>query len=184
MIRSAALLAAVTVALCLAPVAPSVTAAVSPPGPGAVIAMHERFFQALDGANLEQALSFLHPDMNMNQDERARPCSLFVVDRTGAPRQANGFESSKKLLTDWLRTWTPAGAKCATRVTPIGADCFAAELSYAVLQLERNVTIDGKTTTQRYVSTSLVTYAKDGWQLTHWHVSPADANQPAGVATK
>jgi hypothetical protein len=187
MIRSAAstaLLALAPVVLWLAPVTPPVTPVAAPPGPGAVIAMHDRLFQALDAGDLDKTLALLHPDMNMNQNERARPCSLFLVDRAGAPRQANGFGASKKLLGEWLPAWTPDGAKCETRITPIGADCFSAELSYAVLELERKVTLGGKTTTQRYVSTSLVTYANDGWQLTHWHLSPADANSIAGLATK
>jgi hypothetical protein len=185
MIRSAALLAAASLAFLLAPVSSPVTAAPTPPGPGAVIGMHERFFRAIDAGELDKALAFLHADMNLDQQERARPCSLFLVDRAGVPRQATSFEASKKLLGEWIRTWTPAGSKCETRVTPIGADCFSAELSYAVLQLERKVTVGEKTTTQRYLCTSLVTHGgNDGWQLTHCHLSPGQADSASGVATK
>ncbi|MFO0981473.1 MAG: hypothetical protein U1E76_06915 [Planctomycetota bacterium] len=153
------------------------------PGPGAVIAMHESLFRAIDAGKVEEALPFLHDDMNMGENYRARPCSLFLCDQQGQPLTARNHEQSAKLLKDW--TLASAGdGKWTTTVTPIGADCFSAELSYAVLEITRTRTVDGKTTTRRYHSTSLVTYGKDGWQLTHWHLSPAEAGAAGATVVR
>jgi hypothetical protein len=142
-------------------------------GPGAVIAMHEQLFRAMDALDIDKALSFLHEDMNMGEKERSRPCTLFLVDGNGKPLTALGYQESRKLLADWIQALSSEG-RYETKVTALGADCFSAELSYAVLEFERLRTVNGKQTTQRYRSTSLVTYDA-GWKITHWHVSKAEA---------
>jgi len=141
------------------------------PGPGAVIHMHEQLFAAADRGDHKGVIGFLHPDMNMDQEYRERPCTLFLPDQKGELVECESYAESRKALYGWAKAQTEAGGTWKTSVRSLGSDCFSSELSYAVLEVDRSHTVDGKTTTQRFVSTALVTY-DDGWKLTHWHLSP------------
>jgi len=165
MLRTLSILALAGTALAAAHMTPTVPA----PGPGAVIAMHQKLFQAIDAGNAERALEFLSADLNMQDEHRGRPCTLFLVDGSGAPVTSVGAEASRELLASWIAA---SEGRWETKLTSARDDCFSGELSYAVLEFERKRTDTKKPVVRRYRSTSLVTY-DEGWKITHWHVSPA-----------
>jgi hypothetical protein len=142
-------------------------------GPGAVVSMHRSFFKAVDAGQTDTAMAFLHADMQMDDEYRRRPCQIWLVGTDGEPRAAQNQAQSRELLSQWIEAERASGASYKTKITPRAADCFSAELSFAVLDIERSCTRDGETTVERWRSTSLVTYDSD-WKLTHMHISPAE----------
>ena len=156
------------------------TAAPSPAalGPGAVIHMHEQLFAALDAGDAEKAVAFLHEDMEMDDEWRRRPCQVFLTDAKGETRQARKHAESAALLTTMAKESVLKGVTCETTVRPLSTDCFSAELSYAVLEVERAYRMGKESWTERLLCTSMVTY-DEGWELTHWHLSPAPGKAAA-----
>lgn len=144
-------------------------------GPGAVIDAHKKLFAALDAHRADDAIALVDTtgEAGFSDGEDggiARP-SAVLVDDGGAPVLASGAEAVKKAVRDLakedgLPAWT-------TRIVRSRADCASAELSYAVLEIERTRGV--KAGTKRYRSTSLVRLVDGTWRLFHWHLSPADA---------
>lgn len=139
-------------------------------GPGAVVAMHRQLFRAIDAGDVETALAFLSDDLNMDAEYRRRPCTLFLNDRDGKPIESVGVDASRALLARWVEESKEGEWKTEIRVGT--DDCFSGELSYAVLDFQRQRIDSKERSIERFRSTSLVTY-DGGWKITHWHVSPA-----------
>ena len=178
MIRALSTLVA---AVCAVFTVPSFVAAPTPtPGGGAVLAMHREFLQALDAGDAQAAQRFLAADTG---PESARPCTLYLVGAGDTPASAVGNAESKALLARILDEQRAAGGAWETRITRSWSDCPTAEVSWAVLEFERTQEKDGVARTSRYRSTSIVRH-DDGWKLTAWHVSPADATAAKVTATK
>jgi hypothetical protein len=122
--------------------------------------------------------------MNMDDRWRQRPCQVFFTNAAGKTRRAMNNSESRELLAEMAREGAESGGSVKTTVKPLSTDCFSAELSYAVLEVERVHERGGQTWTETFVSTSLVTYADNGWKLTHWHLTPAGDLPGATMAKK
>ena len=142
-----------------------------PVGPASVIEMHQDLFRALDSGDADRAASFLHKDMFMDDKWRKRPCQLFLTDTDGSVQSSLSYVDSRKLMGDLARRFGPSSGCVKTTVRALSSDCRV-ELSYAVLEIEREHRQGQKSWTERFISTSLVTH-DGGWKLTHWHLSPA-----------
>jgi hypothetical protein len=144
------------------------------PGPGGILAMHKELFAAIDRGDGEAAGAFVAGDRKV----MPRTPTLFLdVDAGGAdaPLKAADAEEARELLARLAAGAKRSGGGWTTTITSEQADCYASELSYAVLEFERAHTVDGKTEVRRYRSTSLVRYESDHWRIFHWHVSRAGA---------
>lgn len=141
-----------------------------PIGPGAVIEMQRELFAAIDAGDTERALAFLHEDMHMQRSWGKRPCTLFLPESGEGTTTARDHAQSRAAL----RRFVEEGKGWKTEVTEATADCSSEDVSWAVLELTRRREVEGREVERRLRATALVTY-DDGWKLTHWHVSPADA---------
>jgi len=145
---------------------PRASSATALPGPGGVIALHERLFEALDDLDLEALDKILDVD---SPDGRRKTVLLFD-DGGEDPITAWGHGGAREALTRWA-AMTGSG----TRIVRQQVDCPSGEMSYAVLEFERIQRFtDGSARLRRFRSTSLVRHAQGGWKLFHWHVSPAE----------
>ena len=156
---------ALVFAALLAPLARSGPPAL--PGGGAVVGMHVQLFRALDAGDAERAASFVGSD--------GEPTLL--LDLGGEPERVTGRDGVERRLAEWARASKDQGY--STSIEVLRAECTSAALSYAVLEIERT-RADGPEV-ERYVSTSLVQHRDGGWQLVHWHLSPAQAPAPKVV---
>ena len=153
-------------AVCLASASPT---APSPAlGPGAVLEMHKQLFAAIDKGDADKAASFV-ADATGGQEQ---PVTAFLIDENGKPVQAEGKAGMKDLVTKLAKASLDGGPEWTTTIVKSQADCAYAEVSYALLEFERNRAVKGGL--KRYRSTSLVRYVYGAWKLWHWHVSPAD----------
>ncbi len=180
MLRTLSMLVVASVAVLAGPAPVSAPAPAPVPGGGAVLAMHRELLGALDAGDVQAAQGFLSADSQPESAEGGRPCTLFLVGADGSPVSAVGNGESRALLARFLAEQTALGGKFETRITRAWTDCPSAEVSWAVLEFERAHSEDGAVRTRRYRSTSIVRH-DDGWKLTAWHVSPADAPS-AGIA--
>lgn len=145
------------------------------PGPGGVIDMHRKLFDAIDRGDGQAAASFASD----RQDS-----VLFWFDEGGMPRSASGALVGMKVLAKLAADARAAGGSFATSITTSRADCPSGELSWCVLEFERKHATEAGTAVRRYRSTSLVAMTRDGFRLVHLHVSPADAKVELQVAAK
>lgn len=151
-----------------------------PPGAGAVLEMHRQLFRALDEGNdapLRSLLASVSQGATWTPDEGWGDSQGFLAygppDGGGANR-ATSVEDGRALLQRWAgeRGWQ-------TRITHSWSDCASAELSYAVLELERSrPSASGGSggsgeEVERYRSTSLVSHRDGRWVLWHLHLSRA-----------
>lgn len=172
---------------------PLAAAATAPPlyGPGGVLAMHQRFFTALDGGDVGTIGSILtgsprgltwssddKEDKRAEGDERGgwgepRGFQAFLYDHKDQPRNCDKESRAVKWLSVWSQNTVEPGGRWKTRITDAWMDCPSGDLGYAVLELERTYTTEDRIEVRRYRSTSLVSYTPGGWKLWHLHVSPA-----------
>ena len=163
---------------------PSAAAATAPPlyGPGGVLAMHVRFFAALDEGDMKTVASILAESpagLTWSLDETGgewgepRGFQAFLVDHQDEPRSCDKKSQALKWLQVWSQGTVEAGGRRETRITDGWMDCPSGALSYAVLEFERSTTAGDRVDVRRYRSTSLVSHTKAGWKLWHLHVSPA-----------
>lgn len=148
----------------------------SPPalGPGAVLALHEDLFRALDRGDGKAVAALIVDRRGGLTWEKGTqwgdPGSFlaFATDPGGDPLRA---DSSAKGLTV-LERWADEG--WSTEIERAWTDCQSPELSYAILEIARTRVEGDRSTTQRFRSTSLVSYDEraNHWSLWHIHLSP------------
>jgi hypothetical protein len=153
------------VTLALAPLNPRTPAA----GPGAVIAMHQRLFRALDAGDASLARSFATAHENsIGQAD----CVLYLPGEDGKLARHEGADAAGAALAAWAEASARAGGSFETKITFARDDCRSTDPSYAILEFERSHTAGGETTVRHYRSTSLVRYVDGAWKLFHWNVAP------------
>lgn len=159
-------------------VAPRAPAAAAPaaPGGGAVLAMQQQFFAAIDAGDPTKAMQFLdlRDAGGWSEGENggiALP-SVMWLDPRGAPEQAQGADAVRVLVAKHAKESDDGGPRWTTKFIRSRSDCYSADLSYCVAEFERTRGVKGGT--QRYRATSLVRQVEGQWRLFHLHVSPAD----------
>jgi hypothetical protein len=146
-----------------------------PPGPGAVLAMHEELFRALDQGNAQAVRAFLVDQPAGAAWSRADDWGAglgflaWAADPKGKPLAAEALDEGARTLGAWV---VPGAS---TRVVRAWTDCHSAELSFAALELERSVKEGDEVRTERWRSTSLVSYStsEGRWRLWQIHLSRA-----------
>lgn len=145
-------------------------------GPGAILEMHKQLFAAIDKGDAEKAASFVADSGGTAE----HPVTAFLIDENGKPTQAEGKTAVKELVTKLAKSSVDGGPEWTTTIVKTEADCPSGEMSWAVIEFDRNRGVKGGL--KRYRSTSLVRYVEGaGWKIWHWHVSPAD-EEPARLA--
>jgi hypothetical protein len=162
-------------ALVLAAAIPNGSAAPSVPGPGAVLEMHRRLFAALDAGDLERAREHFvehRQGASWTADggwTEPRGFQALLLDGEGRAVEAAAPADAVSALAAWSR-----GAEGArTKVLGAWTDCASAELSYAILELERSEPRADGAEIRRYRLTSLVSHRNGRWVIWHVHLSPA-----------
>jgi hypothetical protein len=180
MLRTAPLLAALAAVPLLAARPPAAPAAPAPPGPGAVLAMHERLFAALDRGDAEAVAGALAPDETVGGLERRAHVFLDGPH----PRAARGAAEARTVLAHWPKLWRSDRAEVTTTIVRHQTECASGDLSYGVLEVERAYERGGARLVDRLHVTSLVAYRDGSWKLFHVHVSPVALAEPAAAASK
>jgi hypothetical protein len=166
-------------ALLLSPASPRVPVKPGAAGPEGVIAMHQQLLAALDRGDGEAAAAFVGGDL------KGRPgtTTLMIVDAAGTPVLADDAGSSGDLLRKLAAIAKGSKNPWTSTITrELQVECYAPEISWAVLEIERAREVDGKKEIRRFRSTALVRREGEAWKLFHWHLSPAD--DPKGAAAR
>jgi hypothetical protein len=147
------------------------------PGPGAVLAMHEDLFAALDRGDVEAVRGHLG-EASMGGDWTAaggwsEPPGFLAWATEGAGKgfSVTSREDGLRALLAWGAEGSKEGGGWTTRITHAWSDCRSADLSFAALEFERTRTVGGATETARYRSTSLVSHDGKRWKLWLFHAS-------------
>ncbi len=163
----------------LAPASVTLLASGSEPlsGPGAVLEMHEKLFAALDRGDLETVRAHLG-ETPMGAEWSAaggwtHPPGFLAWGSEGNGKgfAAESREDGLRSLLAWGSEGTKGGGGWSTKITRAWSDCHSPELSFAALEFERTRTVEGKSETVRYRSTSLVSYEDGRWVLWLFHAS-------------
>jgi hypothetical protein len=146
-------------------------------GPGAVLAMHEELFAALDRGDVEAVRAHLG-QTPMGADWTAAggwtepPGFLaWATEGGGKGFSATSREDGLRALLAWGGEGSKGGDGWTTKITHAWSDCRSADLSFAALEFERTRTVGGTTETARYRSTSLVSHDGERWVLWLFHAS-------------
>ncbi len=160
--------------LALLAAVPALAPSASPPalGPGAVLDMHQALFRALDegdAGRLENLLASVPSGATWSSGEgwgAPQGFLAFGPGGEGSASRAASVEDGRELLLRWAgeRGWQ-------TRITQGWTDCASAEISYAVLELERTRRTDSGERIERFRSTSLVSHRNGRWVIWHFHLS-------------
>ena len=145
-------------------------------GPGGVIELHRQLFAAIDAGDADKAAALLDVSGSAGFADGedggiARP-DLMWLDDHGLPESARGAEAARALLTRHAKASQDGGPKWSTKILKSRADCYSADLSYAVIEFERSRGVKGGT--QRYFASALVRSVDGQWRVFHLHVSAAD----------
>jgi hypothetical protein len=146
-------------------------------GPGAVLAMHQQLFAALDRGDVETVRRSLgETPMGADWTPAAGWASprgfLAWNSECGGPGfRADSREDALRALLAWGAQGTKGDGGWTTKITSAWSDCHSPEISFAALEFERTRTVDGKSETARYRSTSLVSHDGERWILWLFHVS-------------
>ncbi|HVS18079.1 MAG TPA: hypothetical protein VMT18_05725 [Planctomycetota bacterium] len=135
-------------------------------GGGAVVDAHRALFACLDRGDADAAAKFFTTSKAGMSVDRAggygdAPGSLFFVP--------GGAEDPARAMAERFAGGT-------TRIVRGWSDCPNKELSWAALELEHS---PREGAPQRWHSTGLVSFGKEGVRLWFWHLSPVAADAAA-----
>lgn len=175
-------LIAVAVAAALVPLAAFAFAPKAPPGPGAIEDMLRGMCKALDAGDIEAVKACC---VAKDTDAAGNPVLVWDNDLEGKPVEVKGAANLAKYLDGLMGAIKQSKATMTTKLDHMHAACESPALGYATFELVQTATMDGKSESQSFWVTALVTADKENhWHLFHWHSSNAAEAKASGASPK
>jgi len=154
-------------------------AAPAPPGPGQVLEMHRRLFEALDRGDVKAVGEFLTVHRTGADWSPSRSWTepqgflAYGVDLAGTPHTSGSPKEGLKRLMSWAAEGARKDSRWKTEITKAWSDCSSRDMSFLCMEFERRRPSGDGVETVKYRSTSLVSHRDGHWVIWHLHVSKA-----------